>query len=77
MKKINVINLIKYYATGNDVAFKNEAQEIARDFDMAGDTQLAEYIMGLLTNCNTFVPQINENELTFLKKIQPNKTSTV
>lgn len=70
MKKLNVINLIKYYATGNDVAFKSEAQEIARDFDMSGDTQLAEYIMGLLTNCNTFVPQINENELTFLKKIQ-------
>lgn len=72
MKKINVINLIKYYATKNDIGFKSEAQEIAKDFDNSGDTQLAEYIMGLLTDSNSFVPQINDNELTFLKKISIN-----
>ncbi len=69
MKKMNVINLIKYYATKNDVAFRNEAQEIAKDFDKCGDFQLAEYIMALLTNNNVFVPQLYENELTFLKKV--------
>lgn len=72
MKKINVINLIKYYATKNEVGFRSEAQEIAKDFDQNGDTQLAEYIMGLLTNCNSFIPQINDNELTFLKKVNYN-----
>ena len=47
MKKKNVINLVKYYAEKNDAGFRNEAYEIARDFDSAGDYQLAEYIMSL------------------------------
>lgn len=72
MKKINVINLIKYYASKNDVGFRSEAQEIAKDFDSSGDSQLAEYIMAILTNNNTFVPQVNEEELTYLQKVSFN-----
>ena len=68
MKKKNVINLIKYYADKNDVGFRSEAQEIARDFDSTGDYQLAEYITALLADGNTFVPQINDNETIFLQK---------
>lgn len=33
MKKKNVINLVKYYMEKNDAGFRNEAYEIARDFD--------------------------------------------
>ena len=69
MKKANIINLIKYYAEKNDSGFRNEAYQIANEFDKIGDYQLSEYIMALLSNANTFVPQINENELTFLKKV--------
>lgn len=69
MKKANIINLIKYYAENNDSGFRNEAYQIANEFDKTGDYQLSEYIMALLSNTNTFVPQINENELTFVKKI--------
>lgn len=69
MKKKSVINLIKYYAEENDLAFRNEAYEIAVEFDKAGDSQLAEYIMALLSDANTFVPQHKENELEFLEKI--------
>lgn len=72
MKKMNVINLIKYYSTKNDIAFRNEAQEIAKDFDKNGDSQLAEYIMALLTDNNVFVPQVYESDLTFLKKVSLN-----
>ena len=72
MKKMNVINLIKYYSLKNDNAFRNEALEIAKDFDKSGDSQLAEYIMALLTGNNVFVPQVYENELTFLKKVTLN-----
>ena len=68
MKKGNVINLIKYYSENNDLAFRNEAYEIAKDFDKTGDYQLAEYIMGLLSDVNTFIPQIDEKKLVFLKK---------
>ncbi len=70
MKKANVINLIKYYTENNDLGFRNEAYQIANEFDKLGDYQLAEYIMALLSNANTFIPQINENELTFVKKIE-------
>lgn len=72
MKKINVINLIKYYSIKNDNAFRNEALEIAKDFDNSGDSQLAEYIIALLTGNNVFVPQVYENELSFLKKVTLN-----
>ena len=47
MKKKNIINLIKYYSEENDAGFRNEAYEIARDFDESGDYQLAEYIQPL------------------------------
>ena len=69
MKKKNVLNLVKYYAEKNDVGFRNEAYEIARDFDSTGDFQLAEYIMSLLSNVNTFVPQVVENKSVFFEKI--------
>lgn len=70
MKKANIINLIKYYAENNDSGFRNEAYQIANEFDKTGDYQLSEYILALLSNTNAFVPQINENELTFVKKIE-------
>lgn len=70
MKKKNILNLIKYYSEKNDAGFRNEAYEIARDFDENGDYQLAEYVMALLSNANTFVPQINEMEDGFLKKVK-------
>ena len=69
MKKKNIINLIKYYSEENDAGFRNEAYEIARDFDEAGDYQLAEYIMALLSSANTFVPQIQDNESAFFEKM--------
>ena len=68
MKKKNVINLIKYYSEENDAGFRNEAYEIARDFDAAGDYQLAEYIVALMSNANTFVPQIDEAQMSFFEK---------
>ena len=73
MKKKNVINLVKYYAEKNDAGFRNEAYEIARDFDSAGDYQLAEYIMSLLANVNTFVPQMIENKSDYFEKIEANE----
>lgn len=57
MKKKDVLNLIRYHAERNDAAFRNEAYSIAKDFDRLGDVQLAAYIIALLSNANTFVPQ--------------------
>jgi len=69
MKKKNIINLIKYYAEENDAGFRSEAYEIAKEFDTAGDYQLAEYIMALMSNTNTFVPQINESQSGFFERV--------
>lgn len=73
MKKKNVINLVKYYVEKNDAGFRNEAYEIARDFDSAGDYQLAEYIMSLLANVNIFVPQMIENKSDYFEKFEANE----
>lgn len=72
MKKKNVINLIKYYSEENSIAFKNEAYEIARYFDSTGDSQLAEYIMALLSDANVLIPQNIENTSSLFEKIESN-----
>lgn len=68
MKKKNIINLIRYHVEKNDLGFRTEAYEIAKDFDDNGDNQLAEYVTALLSNANTFVPQIEDNNCMFLEK---------
>ncbi|WEV63883.1 ATP-binding protein [Bifidobacterium sp. ESL0732] len=60
MKKRDVLNLIRYYTEHNDAAFRNEAYGIAKDFDRSGDTELAEYVLALLSDNNTFVPQSSQ-----------------
>ena len=69
MRKKNILNLIKYYAEHNDAGFRNEAYIIAKLFDQAGDSQLAEYIMALLSGANTFFPQSNEYQSSFFNKV--------
>lgn len=72
MKKKNVLNLIKYHTEKNDSAFKNEAYEIAKYFDQIGNYQLSEYIMALLSDANTFSPQMDSNTHTFFRRIDLN-----
>lgn len=68
MKKKSILNLIKYYSEKNDAGFRSEAYQIAKDFDDEGDYQLSEYIMALMSNVNTFVPQTNDNFSSFFRK---------
>lgn len=70
MKKRSVINLIKYYAENNDAAFRNEAEGIARDFDREGDSEIASYIISLLSDKNVFVPQIGDAATTMFEKVK-------
>lgn len=69
MKKKSILNLIRFHAENNDPGFRAEAYEIAKEFDRAGDSQLADYIMALLSSVNTFVPQMAESDSPFLKRI--------
>ena len=70
MKKRSVINLIRYHSERNEPAFRTEALAIAQEFDKAGDVQLAEYIMALLSDVNTFVPQMDDAPC-FLSAVSP------
>lgn len=70
MKKKNVLNLIKYHAEKNEAGFRDEAYEIARYFDKNNDYQLSEYIMALLSDANTFSPQIDATENVFVKRLE-------
>jgi len=57
MKKADVLDLIKYHFENKEAEFRNQAITIARSFDKAGDSQLAQYIMGLISQSDRFVPQ--------------------
>lgn len=72
MKKKSILNLIKYYSEKNDAGFRSEAYQIAKDFDSLGDYQLAEYIMSLMSDANTFVPQMNESDSEMFEKLATN-----
>ena len=69
MKKQNILNLIKYHVERNENSFRNESISVARYFDSIGDYQLAEYIMGLISESNLYTPQASDFESKFLKQI--------
>lgn len=74
MKKMSILNLIRYHVENNDPGFRAEAYEIAKEFDQVGDSQLASYIMAQLSSANTFVPQLAKSESPFLKRVsQPSE----
>lgn len=75
MKKKNIINLIKAYSEKNDFAFRTEAINIANIFSANGDYQLANYIMSLITDADSFVPQNYENNYKYLVKVEPSNKS--
>lgn len=75
MKKQNVLNLIKYHVERNENAFRNESINIARYFDSINDSQLAEYIMGLISESNLYTPQSSDFESDFLKQLDISELS--
>lgn len=75
MKKKNIINLIKFHSEENEVGFRGEAYEIAKDFDALGDHSLAEYIMALMSSANAFLPQINNNSSLFFERVSVGDSS--
>lgn len=57
MKKGDILDLIKYHFQNKEKEFRDKTITVAREFDKTGDSQLAQYIMGLLSQANTFFPQ--------------------
>lgn len=57
MKKADVLDLIKYHFENKELDFRNQSISIARSFDKMGDYQLAQYIMGIISQSDRFIPQ--------------------
>ena len=70
MKKRNVINLIKYHVEKNESAFRDEAYDIAIDFNRNGDEELSNYVLSLLSDKNTFLPQIINNKSDYIRPLE-------
>lgn len=70
MKKQNLINLVKYHVEKKDEAFVSEVAAIARAFDSKGDTEVAQYLMELISTANFYVPQSSYKNLNYLRKIK-------
>lgn len=71
MKKQDIIKLIKYHVEGDNSSFVAEASNIANEFSMNGDEQLARYLMDLISDANYYIPQSNYSNLRFLRKKEP------
>lgn len=70
VKKQSIINLVRYHVEKNDEAFSTEVAGIAKEFDAAGDTSVAQYLMELISNVNYYVPQKIYKNLRMLRKIE-------
>ena len=70
LKKQSLVNLVKYHVEKNDEAFAMEVAEIAKEFDAAGDSSVAQYLMELVSNVSFYVPQSNYHNLHFLRKVE-------
>lgn len=77
MKKQSILNLIKFHVERNETAFRNEAIQIARYFDSIGDDELAEYIMGFVSEANLYIPQSSDFESEFLKQMDIREMSAL
>ena len=77
MKKRDVLNLIKYHMDGNDNAFINLAKEIASDFNKNGEEELSEYIMSTISDVNSLVPQIYDEDKVFWEKLDARKLDSL
>ena len=76
MRKATIINLIRCHAEGNDVGFFNEAVTIAQEFEKAGDSELAQYVMSLISHTGTLSPQVSEVKEEFLDSEYFEKVAT-
>lgn len=63
------MNLIRYYSEKNDAGFCKEAYKIARDFEIAGDKQLSDYIVSLLSKTNKSISEPIKDGINYFEKI--------
>lgn len=69
MKRADIIDLIRFHSEDNEVAFNETASRIAKEFEDTGYGDLAGYIMSLLAQTRTFIPQTLEQPYEYLQQV--------
>lgn len=57
MKRADIVRLIRAHCDQDNVEFNTVAHSIAQEFEMTGAHELASYIMSLISQTRSFVPQ--------------------
>ena len=57
MKRADIVRLIRAHCDQDNVEFNTVAHSIAQEFETAGAHELASYIMSLISQTRTFIPQ--------------------
>ncbi|OUO58392.1 AAA family ATPase [Collinsella sp. An271] len=69
MKRADIVRLIRAHCDQDNVEFNSIAHTIAQEFDAAGAHELASYIMSLIAQTRTFVPQDFGETHTYLQPV--------
>lgn len=75
MKRADVVDLIRFHADRDDVAFNSKAATIANEFEREGREELAGYVRALISETRTFVPQMIGEDKGMLVKVESVATS--
>ena len=71
MKKKDIVSLIKYHTEQNEAGFREQAYQIAKEFDSTGDSLLAQYVMSLIAGSRpSFSNDTDKYEGFFLERIE-------
>lgn len=57
MKRADIVRLIRAHCDQDNIEFNTVAHYIAQEFESMGEHELASYIMSLISQTRTFVPQ--------------------
>lgn len=69
MKRADIVRLIRAHCNQDSVEFNSIAHAIAQEFDASGAHELASYIMSLISQTRTFVPQDFGETHTYLQPV--------
>lgn len=69
MKRADIVGLIRAHCDQNNAEFNLIAQSIAQEFESDGAYELSAYIMSLISQTRTFIPQDFEETYTYLQPV--------
>ena len=69
IKKKSIANLIKYHVLNDNDSFRDESYSIIHEIQNEGDLDLANYLLSLLSDRNTILPQSYDIDPNYFRKL--------